>query len=286
VIGKSVTILIPEDRYDEEPVILERIRSGERVEPYDTVRRRKDGSLVDISLTVSPIMNAAGRVIGASKIARDVSERKRAQERQVLLLQEMSHRIKNLFALAGSVVALSARAAHDVKSLVKAVQERLGALARAHELTLPNLQLAEGRVETATTLGALLQAILAPFDSGKRQAGVEVRITGPDIPIGGHAATSFALLLHEFASNAAKYGAVSSAGGCIEVSWFAEEGALRLTWSESGRGHLEGPPQTEGFGSFLTRAIVSGQLKGQISQDWKPGGLTIHMSVPLERLGS
>ncbi len=110
VIGQPVAILIPPDRHDEEPGILERIRRGARVDHYETVRRRKDGSLVEISLTVSPVTNAEGRVVGASQIARDITERRRAQEQQNLLLQEMSHRVRNLFALASSVVTLSARA--------------------------------------------------------------------------------------------------------------------------------------------------------------------------------
>ena len=98
VIGKPVTILIPEDRMNEEPEILERIRRGERIDHYDTVRRRKDGSLIDISLTISPLKDADGRIIGASKIARDITERKRAQEQQKLLVNEMQHRIKNSLA--------------------------------------------------------------------------------------------------------------------------------------------------------------------------------------------
>src|SRR6202043_2089141 len=111
VIGKPVTILIPADRLDEEPQILNRIRRGERVEHFDTVPRRKDGSLVEIGLSISPIRNAAGQVVGASKVARDITERRQAQNQQQLLLREMDHRIKNLFALTSGIVALSARAA-------------------------------------------------------------------------------------------------------------------------------------------------------------------------------
>ena len=88
-VGKPVTMLIPEDRYDEEPNILARIRRGERIDHYETIRRRKDGSLVEISLSVSPILSADGRIVGASKIARDITERRRAQEKQQLLLREI-----------------------------------------------------------------------------------------------------------------------------------------------------------------------------------------------------
>jgi PAS domain S-box-containing protein len=103
VIGKPVTILIPEERMSEEPEILDRIRHGKRIDHYDTVRRRKDGSLIDISLTISPLKDADGRIIGASKIARDITERKRAQEQQKLLVNEMQHRIKNSLATVQAI---------------------------------------------------------------------------------------------------------------------------------------------------------------------------------------
>ena len=128
VIGKPVSLLIPADRYDEEPSILARIRKGHRVEPYETVRRRKDGSLIDISLTVSPLTDATGTVVGASKIARDITDKKRAEARQQLLLREMHHRVKNTFMLVNGIVALSARYA-EPQNLAKDIQARLAALA-------------------------------------------------------------------------------------------------------------------------------------------------------------
>ena len=103
VVGKPVTILIPPELIDEEPQILDRIRRGERVDHYETVRRRKDGGLLDISLTVSPLMAANGKIVGASKIARDITERKRAQERQQLVVSEMKHRIKNSLATVQAI---------------------------------------------------------------------------------------------------------------------------------------------------------------------------------------
>ncbi len=107
MVGKPILILIPPDHANEEPMILDRVRRGERVEPYETVRRRKDGTLVDISISVSPIKDTSGQVIGVSKIARDITERKLAQERQELLTHEINHRTKNIFALVQAVIARS-----------------------------------------------------------------------------------------------------------------------------------------------------------------------------------
>ena len=137
VIGRSVTILIPADHQNEEPQILDRIRRGENVDHYETVRQRKDGTRINISLTVSPVRNRDGRIVGASKIARDITDRKRAQEQQTLLLREMSHRVKNLFAVVGGLVTLSARSARTPDDMAAAVRDRLAALTRAHELTRP-----------------------------------------------------------------------------------------------------------------------------------------------------
>ena len=95
MIGQPATILIPPDRQNEEDSILERIAAGEHVDHYETIRRHKDGTLINVSLSVSPIKDANGCVIAAAKIARDITERKRAQEQQKLLLREIQHRIKN-----------------------------------------------------------------------------------------------------------------------------------------------------------------------------------------------
>ena len=285
VIGQSIAILIPPDRHDEEPGILERIRRGELVDHYETVRRRKDGSLIEISLTVSPVRNAEGRIIGASKIARDITERRRAEDRQNLLLREMNHRARNLFALASGLVTLSARSASTPEDLAEAVRERLGALARAHDLTLPDLHTGTERTDRATTLHALLRAIVAPYHEPKKDSE-RVNASGPDVPIRGSAATSLALLLHEFVANAAKYGGLASPTGRVDVHWSVAADELLLTWRERGGPPLEGPPAEEGFGSLLARGTVEGQLGGRISRDWKPEGLVVHLTVPVTSLTS
>ena len=285
VIGKPITLLIPMDRHDEESDILSRIRRGECVDHYETVRRRKDGSLVEISLTVSPIKNAEGMVIGASKTARDITERRRAQEQQNLLLREMSHRVKNLFTVASGLVTLSARSARTPAEMAEAVRERLGALARAHGLTRPGLMNGGEKPGQDTTLHALVQTIFAPYVDPERvkDHGFFI-ITGPCLPIGGNAVTSIALVMHELATNAAKYGALSSPGGYIHIDWSVKKDELLLTWKEHGGPSLDGPAEHEGFGSSLVRRLVTGQFGGQLSYDWKPKGLIIRLSVPVERL--
>lgn len=284
-IGKPVIMLIPVERHNEEPEILSRIRRGERIDHYETVRRRKDGSLIEISLSVSPITNREGRIIGASKIARDITERRRAEQQQHLLIREMDHRVKNLFTLAGSVVKLSARSASTPAELATAVSARLNALAQAHALTIPRTSEANSRIEQATTLHTLLRTILAPYDAVSGEPGSRAAIRGPDIALAGAAVTSFALLLHEFATNAAKYGALSSPEGRVEIVCKEDDDQFTLAWIESGGPAVEQSSDGDGFGTLLARATVKGQLGGEILRDWRPEGLSIRLTVARDRLG-
>jgi PAS domain S-box-containing protein len=134
-IGRPVMMLIPDDRQQEEEAILDSIRLGRPVARYETLRRRKDGTLIPIALTVSPLRDSSGRIIGASKVARDISDQIKIREHQTLILNELSHRVKNVLAVAGRLVGLSARSAQSPKAMAQAVQERLGAYSRAYELT-------------------------------------------------------------------------------------------------------------------------------------------------------
>ncbi|MDQ8729370.1 PAS domain S-box protein [Bradyrhizobium sp. LHD-71] len=283
VIGRPINILIPEDRSDEEPAIIERISRGERVEIYETIRRRKDGSLVHVSLSVSPVRDATGRVTGASKIARDMTEYRLAEQQKELLLREMNHRVKNMFTLTSGMVSLSKRSARTPEDLAIAVQGRLQALASAHDLTLPDLSGQSPASHRATTLGVLLRAIVAPHLDGAEDAD-RVTAAGPDVQLGGRAARSLALVLHELATNAAKYGALSSSAGRIRVDWSVQPEGLRLTWTEQGGPPLAGAPASEGFGSLLARQTVKDQFGGSITHVWNPGGLTVDVIMLPDRL--
>jgi PAS domain S-box-containing protein len=283
MIGRPVSVLIPPERENEEPGILKRIRRGERIDHYETVRRRKDGSLVDISLTVSPIRDSTGEIIGASKVARDITERRRARDQQQLLLREMDHRIKNLFSVASSVATLSARSAGSPAELAASVRNRLAALARAHALTLsiPSAIAPDGH---PATLFALFKTIASPYENPTTEEPERVTITGADVPLSSNSTTSLALLLHEFTTNAAKYGALSTPEGRIDVRCEVAGDKFLLKWTERG-----GPPPSDqvgvdGFGSLLIRTAIEGQLGGAISRDRLPEGLMIRLSLALDRL--
>ncbi len=286
-IGKRVSMLIPPDRDNEEPAILERIRSGERTDHYETVRRCKDGSLIDISLTVSPVTDAAGTIVGASKIARDITERRRAAEQQEMLTSEMSHRVKNVFAVISSMLRLKARSAATPEDLAREIGERLGALSRAHDLTRPGLLEAGSKSTQPTTFHALVGTILSPYIHSEETTERErIILKGPDVPISEKSVTGFALVLHELATNAAKCGSLSSPKGLVRVNSSVANGRFQMTWAEKGGPRLSGAPDKVGFGSLLARRIVTGQFGGQLSYDWKPGGLVVRLSAPVGALSS
>ncbi|MBX6321090.1 MAG: PAS domain S-box protein [Rhodospirillaceae bacterium] len=282
-VGQSIMILVPPDRRDEEARILDRVRRGQRVDTYETVRCRKGGIPVTVSLAVSPVKDAWGRVVGASHIARDITERRQAQEQQELLLREMNHRVKNLLALASGVATLSARGAGASDEVVHAIQDKLSVLARAHELTLPRLVGLQPEAEPVASLHALIRTIVSPYDQPSAGGG-RIILRGPDTNVGRRAVTSLALLLHEFATNAVKYGALSSPAGRIEVDVDVGDDEVMLTWREHGGPPVTAPRPGEGFGSVLACRAVKGQLAGRIAQDWRPEGLAIRLNVPLANL--
>lgn len=278
VVGKSITILIPPDRLNEEPRIIAEIQRGRRILPFETQRLRKNGELVDISLTISPVHNAQGIIVGASKIARDITERRMAQERQQLLMGEMRHRVKNLFALANAIVTISSRSAESLDHAVGMIQDRLQALSRAHELTMVGAGEATA-ASPQTDFLALIDAILAPYSADNR-----IVIEGPELVLGGRAVTHIALMLHELATNAAKYGSLSVPEGRLAVRFESNGIDVSLRWEESGgpqpRGvGREDTRNSEGFGTRLEKGIAA-TLKATIERDWGPGGLIVSITVP------
>jgi PAS domain S-box-containing protein len=259
-IGKPITILIPPERHDEEPRILRRIRNGERIEHYETVRIRKDGNQIAISLTISPLKNPAGAIIGASKIARDITERKRSEAQITVLAREAEHRVKNILATVQATVHLTQSDTPD--GLKEAIEGRLQALANVHGLFVKSRW-------TGAELGSLVEQELSPYARGGE---TRLRIGGPTVLLDTNAAQAIAVALHELATNAAKYGALSAAEGHVQVEWSREsDGGLVLRWTETG-GPPVRPPTRQGFGTRVMRGMID-QLKGEMRFDWRVEGL-------------
>jgi PAS domain S-box-containing protein len=204
IVGKSIAILTPPDFQKEEEAIIERIRRGQRIEHYETVRQRKDRSLIDVSLTVSPIRNAQGKIIGASKIARDITERKRSEAQIVNLAREAEHRTKNIL----STVQATVRRSHSDTSddLKRLIEGRISALGKVHTLFV------ESRWAGAELHRLVMQELSAYSGDGEAR----VQIDGPSVMLEPSAAQTVAIFLHELATNAAKYGSLSAAGGRVE----------------------------------------------------------------------
>ena len=265
-VGRPITIVIPQDRRDEERTILTRIRRGERIEHFETVRQRKHGSLIVVSLTVSPVKNAEGKIVGASKIARDITEQKRNRDHIATLAREAEHRSKNLLANVQAAVHLSK--AGTVEGLKEAIEGRIQALANVTSLFVESRWI-------GAELSAIAARELEPYSTAD---GRRVAMNGPQILLEPDVAQAIAVTLHELATNAAKYGALSVADGRLELRWSHEtDGQLQLRWTEIG-----GPPVQEptrrGFGRRIIEQLIA-QLKGKTQFDWRAEGLVCEISL-------
>jgi PAS domain S-box-containing protein len=269
IIGKSIMTLIPPDHQKEEDTIINRIRRGERVEHYQTIRQRKDRSLIDISLTISPVRNAQGKIIGASKIARDITEHKRNEVQIINLAREAEHRTKNILSTVLATVRLSrADTSDDLKQLIEG---RIDALAKVHGLFVQSRW-------TGAELHSLVTQEVSPY-RGATEA--RVRIDGPPVMLEPNSAQTIAISLHELATNAAKYGSLSVAGGRVEIAWSrTADGRLSLRWIEFG-GPTVTTPTRRGFGTRVIENIIVGQLKGEVRFDWRDQGLACEITLPL-----
>jgi PAS domain S-box-containing protein len=268
IIGKNVTTIIPGHLLDQEPQILERIRRGERIDHFETVRRRKDGTLVDISLTVSPIRNARGQIVAASKIARDISEKKKAEAQHDLLMAELSHRVKNTLATVISI-ARQSFSGPETREARAAFNARIRGLAHSHA------RLAEGNW-TSVELRSLFEDEFAPY-----RRGVNVQLSGPSVALSPKAALTLGLAVHELATNAAKYGALSSDSGIVDVSWTIDpnDDALAIAWQERG-GPSVVPPTRTGFGRLLLERAVASDLKARVALAFEPEGFRFSAVIP------
>lgn len=224
----------------------------------------KDGSFYPVGFTASPIHDDNAKVVGTVIEARNISQEKRDQETRELLMREVDHRARNVLSIVQSLTRLTR--ADSIETYKHILTGRIDTLARA-QTSLANRQWEGGRLEDVVR--EELEA-LCPKD--------RVETQGPEVQLSPEQVQPLSMLLHELATNANKYGACSSGGGRVLVSWTVEDRHVRLEWRESG-GPPVAPPTREGFGSTLKANLVR-QLNGEMTRSWDPGGLVVQVAFP------
>jgi PAS domain S-box-containing protein len=229
--------------------------------------RRPNGELRWCIGTVVTSLDGDGSVVRLSGVTVDITERKEAEERRALLACEVDHRARNALAVVQSIVRLTR--AKSVDDYMSALEGRIGALSRAHIL------LSKSRWEGAD-LGRLVEEEMAPYRVGE---GERILISGPPVVLQPATAQTLALALHELATNAAKYGALSAIAGQVRVTWQVADSALLLEWGETGGPHTV-KPSIQGYGTRVIAASIERQLGGRTVFDWRPQGLNFTLAVP------
>jgi two-component sensor histidine kinase len=197
-----------------------------------------------------------------------------------IVSQELSHRIKNIFAVIGGLMSLSSRAHPEIASHASELRARIMALGKAHDFVRPHSARSKP-AKDQTSLQGLLGALLAAY---QLQSGSRIFIAGMDADIDDRSATPLALIFHELATNAAKYGALSSAAGRIEIDIGTAPGTgedeVRIVWKEKGGPEIQSPPNTDGFGSRLIELSITNQLRGSVAYAWDRDGLRVVVTIP------
>ena len=249
------------------------IRGGEERAELQVRYRRDDGTDRWIDIVAVPVPGPDGSIAGAVAAISDIDARKRAEEQRDLLNDELSHRMKNLLAMVQAIAANTLRGATDVDVAKEVLADRLITLGKAHDLLLGGAA-ERADMETVIRGGVGLQ------DDGSGR----VRYQGPPVEIGGKAALALALMIHELATNATKYGALSNDEGTVEVAWTVEDGGggptLAISWTETG-GPKVAPPTRKGFGSRLIERGLVGAVDGRINLTYPPEGVRCGVVAPL-----
>jgi two-component sensor histidine kinase len=198
-----------------------------------------------------------------------------------MLSSEMSHRVKNLFAIAAALTVIASRSADTPKEMARDLTERLIALGRAHDLVRPVL----GEQKRAAPLADLLAVLLAAYDD-KGIIGSRIQVSVPDILVGEGAITAMALVVHELATNSIKYGALSKEAGTLDVTCTTGDSEIVLVWTERGGPRVSAPKEQTGFGSVLVKKTITRNLGGTIAFDWPPEGVIVTLRMNSARLGT
>jgi two-component sensor histidine kinase len=209
----------------------------------------------------------------------DITDRKQAEEGNELLAGEMSHRVKNLLAIASALTKITMRSSTSIEDMSKQLTQRLMALGRAHDLVRP-LPREQGK---AALLGDLLTVLLSPYDDDGAFAG-RIRVAVPRMGIGEAAATNLALVLHELATNSVKYGALSVESGTLDISGSLTGDDVQIDWTEHGGPEAVAPKTSDSYGSKLISQTIERQLGGSMQYDWSGTGLIVTILIKAAQL--
>jgi two-component sensor histidine kinase len=212
----------------------------------------------------------------------DSTARKEAEEAREMLAGEMSHRVKNLFAIAASLTSIAARSAATTTAMERDLRQRLAMLGRAHDLIRPMPGVPQPK---AALLGDLFAVLLAPYDT-EGIIGDRIRVSVPEVRVGEAAAIALALIAHELATNSVKYGSLSRAHGTLDVTCAKDDGEVVVVWTERGGPRVTAPAGPAGFGSKLLDLSLAQQLGGSVAYDWQPRGAIVTLHMGKARLAS
>ncbi len=286
-IGQPMPALLRDALPWDWPAMLAMLRAGSHLPSFECAGTSATGQPIEVAVTVSPVREGDGRLVGVSVVATDIGARKAAEEKAALLLGELDHRVKNILAIVSAVISQTLKTTATPEAFADEVGGRVQAIAKAHSLLT---QSGVGEV----SLRAILQTELAPYD---RSAG-NVSVTGQDVALTPKAGLAVAMALHELASNAAKYGALSADTGRLAVRWDIADDAggkgsiqegegvqegvqtLTLAWTETG-GPAVLPPTRRGFGTTLIERSLAHEFDAEVTRDFLPSGLRCTVVIPL-----
>ncbi len=234
---------------------------------------RPDGTRVPFIASPTPLHDESGQLVGAVNMLVDISERKRTEDQQALLVRELHHRVKNTLATVQAIMGSTARSSDTIEDFKTALIGRIGSLAKTHVLLSD-----EGRV---ATFADILHSELDAFDDG---SGERIKLSGPGVELPSRLAVSLGMAVHELTTNSAKYGALSVYGGKVTIAWTvvidATRRTLNIDWVESG-GPPVAEPKRQGFGARLLEFVLPGQIQAKTRIEYRPDGVHVHCVVPI-----
>jgi len=260
-------------RHEQCPLAIA-LREKRPVRGMEAISERPDGSRVPVLFYPTPLYDGAGELVGAVNMLVDITERKRAEEQQALMVRELHHRVRNTLATVQAVMRTTARASATIEEFEEAFSGRIDSLSKTHDLVTENF-------EQAVSLATLLSNELDAYDDGACQ---RVRLVGPPVELLSALAVPLGMAIHELTTNAGKYGALSIIGGGVDVIWSLSIEAharwLHIEWVERDGPPVQ-PPTRKGFGSRLLEQVLPRQTGAEVTVDYAPDGLRTRIRVPL-----